>query len=302
MSLPRICVVGGSGMIASRFVDLAKDKFEIVSVDEKTVDITDAAAVEKYFGENEFDSILNFSAFTNVDAAEAQRGDEEGLVWRLNVEGVKNLIKESKKSNIFLIQISTDFVFPGTPKDPGPYVEDAQLPKNLDSSISWYGWTKAQAEKEITSVSIDAAILRLSYPFRAAEYKIKLDWARNLLKLFDEHKLYPLFTDQVQSVLLVDDLLIPLSKIIDLSLSGIFHVVSSDTTSPYEIGLYLLEKYANKRVDVPKGLMTEFLKTSGRAPRPVLGGLNTSKTEDTLEMHFRSWREMIDDFLNQLRS
>lgn len=289
-------------MIASRLVDLAGDEFEAVSVDEKTVDITSVESVQRYFGENEFDTIINFSAFTNVDVAESQRGNKEGLTWKLNVNGVKNIINACKKNNIFLIQISTDFVFPGTISNPGPYSEDSKLPVSLDSTMGWYGWTKVQAELEVKNGLSKAATVRLSYPFRAAEYELKSDWARNLLNLYSEHKLYPLFSDQVQSVLFVDDLLDPLSKIINDNLSGIFHIVSSDTTSPYEIGKYILEKYAGKEVEVEKGLMAEFLKVPGRTPRPLFGGLSTAKTEERLGMRFGSWGEMSDEFLNQLRS
>jgi len=297
--MKKVLVIGGSGMVASRFADLARADFEITSIDEKTLDITDKEAVEKYLTENLFDAVINFAAFTNVDGAEVQKGDESGLVYRLNVEGPRHLAGSCKVKNIFLVHISTDFIFPGTENSPGPYTEDAAIPETSDG-IGWYGWTKNRAEKVIRESGVRHAIIRYGYPFRAAEYELKSDWARNLIKLYDEQKLYPLFDDQTQSVIFIDELVAPLTKIIKDEISGIFHIVSSDTTTPYEIGKYLLEKYAGKPVDVQKGSMEEFLKAEGRTPRPRLGGLKTEKTQEILGIKFRTSRAMVDDFVANL--
>lgn len=287
-------------MVASRVIDLWKEKFEVISPDEKTLDITSKEAVRNYFESNFYDAAINFAAFTNVDAAEAQKRDEKGLVWKLNVLGPRYLAEECKKKNIFLIHISTDFVFPGNETNPGPYSEDSLLPEKADG-IGWYGWSKNMAEKEVSSSGCKNAIVRYGYPFRADKFDLKLDWARNLLKLYNEQKLYPLFTDQVQSVVFIDDLALPLARIITGEIEGVFHIASKDTTSPYEIGAYLLEKYAGKTVEIQKGSMAEFLAVPGRTPRPRLGGLSVEKTEKRLGMNFKTWKEMVDEFISQLK-
>lgn len=298
--MKKVAVIGASGMVASRYCDLAKSELEITSLDEKTLDITDNSAVEKYFKENKFDVVINFAAFTNVDAAEKESGNEEGLTYRLNVGGPKNLAEYCNENNIFLIHISTDFVFPGNEGDPGPYDEDTPIAETQEG-IGWYGWTKNRAELMLKNFSNKYAIVRYGFPFRADNYELKKDWARNLISLYNDQKLYPLFDDQTQSILFIDDLGDPLNKIINNELSGVFHVASEDTASPFEIGSYLLEKYAGKPVSLQKGSMVEFLKTQGRAPRPRLGGLNVEKTEIKLGMKFKKWREMVDEFIAQLK-
>jgi len=299
--MKKVLVIGASGMVASRFVELVKDKFEITPSDEKTFDITNKESVNTYLKNNDFDVVINFAAFTNVDGAEIQRGDQNGLVWRLNVDGPKYLAEACKIKNTFLIHISTDFVFTGSELTPGPYQEDSHLPEKSDG-ISWYGWTKNRAEKVVSESGCSHAIIRYGYPFRAAAFDLKKDWARNLLNLYNEQKLYPLFSDQTQSVVFIDDLVAPLVKIIDEKVTGIFHTVSKDTTTPFEIGSYLLEKYTDKPVEVQKGSVVEFMKVPGRTPRPHLGGLKVEKTEETLGLKFKTWREMIDEFVAQLKS
>ena len=71
--MKRVLVIGATGLIGSRFVELAKNIFEIIPVDEKVLDITNQQAVEEYFSTTQLDAVVNFAAFTNVDAAEKER-------------------------------------------------------------------------------------------------------------------------------------------------------------------------------------------------------------------------------------
>lgn len=286
-------------MVASRLISLIGDSFVTTVLDEKTLDITDKSKVTDFFSKNNFDIIANFAAFTNVDAAEKESGDTSGLAYKLNVEGAKNLAEVCLDKDKFLVHISTDFVFRGSQDDPGPYAEDALIPQNSDG-IGWYGWTKNLAEKEISKMSgLRSAVIRYGYPFRADNFEQKKDWARNLLMLYNDQKLYPLFNDQVQSILLIDDLAKPFLLICEKETNGVFHIASSDTVTPYEAGKYLLENYAKKDIPLAQGSMEDFLKVPGRTPRPRLGGLDVSLTEERLGLEFRTWREMIDEFLLQ---
>ncbi len=297
--MKKILVIGASGLIASRFVELAKSNFDITGVDEKTLDITNKEAVLKYFENNKFDSVINFAAFTNVDAAEKESGDESGFVWKLNVEGPKNLIEACNTNNIFLVQISTDFVFPGTENFPGPYAEDAELPNNA-ALMGWYGWTKNRAEYFLRQYSLKFAIVRVAYPFYAADFNGKLDFAKTYLKLFDEGKMYPIFTDQTMSFLNVDFLVEPFTKLLNQETEGIFHIVSSNTATAYDFVSYLLNKARGAENVVQKSSMLEFLNSPRRTPRPRLGGLKTEFTQQKLGIKLATWQEMVDKFVVQL--
>lgn len=77
--MKKVLVIGATGLVGSRFTELAKNKIDIIPVDEKVLDITDKDAVDKYFKENQFDSVLNLAAVTNVDGCEKERGDENSF-------------------------------------------------------------------------------------------------------------------------------------------------------------------------------------------------------------------------------
>lgn len=288
-------VIGASGLVGSRFVSQYPNKENLLTPDLAELDITSPESLKRYIENNKVDTIINLAAITNVDEAEKEKGDKSGAVWRLNVEGVKNLIDVCKEKNIFLVQISTDFVFRGDESDPGPYSEDKTIP-DTDQGIGWYGWTKNRAEKLLQESDIRYAIVRIAYPFYSANFEGKLDFAKGFLKLYDESKLYPVFSDQIHSVLNVDELVNPLTKIVTEQIQGTFHIVASDTTTPFEFVGYLLEKARGAKNVLQKGSMKEFLSKEGRTPRPRLGGFKTEITEKKLGMKFKTWKEMVDEF------
>lgn len=295
--MSKILITGSSGLVGSRFIDLFLEKRNLLTPEILDLDITSTDSVSKYFKNNNAEVVINFAAYTNVDGAEKERGDANGEAWDLNVNGVKNLIEVCKENNIFLVQISTDFVFKGDESDVGPYSEDKKIPES-NEGISWYGWTKNRAERIIYDSGVKHAIVRIAYPFYSADFDGKLDFAKGFLKLFDDGKLYPVFSDQTHSVLNVDDLVGPLTKITNQKIEGTFHVVASDTTTPFDFVSYLLEKARGAKNVVQKGSMSEFLKVAGRTPRPRLGGLKTGITEEKLGMKFKTWREMVDGFVS----
>jgi len=61
----------------------------------------------------------------------------------------------------------------------------------------------------------------------------------------------------------------------------------------------VLQKYTGKDIEIKKGSMEEFLKNPGTTPRPRLGGLAVDQTEKRLGSTFKSWKEMINEFLEK---
>ena len=293
-------IFGTPGLVGSRFVDLLAVERQPITPEVHEVDITDKTSLLNFFekNSNNFDAVVNFAAITNVDEVEKERGNEKGLAWRVNVEGAENVAIGAKKFDKFLIHISTDFVFPGSKDNPGPYIEDSVLPENPDE-ISWYGWIKLMGERKVKEVGGRVGIVRISYPFRS-HHTQKMDFARNILTLYDEDKLYPMFADQIMTPTFIDEAASVIEEICELEKPGTFHLASSNTTTPYEFASYLLEKARKAKGVVKKGSLEEFLKTPGRTPKPMLGGLDSQKTQKELGMKFKTWQQAVDEFVEQL--
>ncbi len=262
-------------MVGSRFCEL-QTSFQLIKADlngeEISVDLTEQKSVETFFKNYEFDIIILFSAFTDVDTAEKQRGDKNGIAWKINVDGAKTVANLAAKFSRKLIFISTETVFDG---QNGPYKEEDQRGQNLNK-ISWYGITKINAEEAVQDSSNDNIILRISYPYRG-RYTKKADFAKQILKKFDDGTLYPLFTDQIITPTFINDLVPLVELLINKQLSGIFHLASPQTTTPYDFANLLLTTFGRNPVSLKKAELESLLKHKGSTPRPIKGGLNVSK-------------------------
>lgn len=297
----KILVIGASGLVGSRFTDLYHKETPTITPKSEELDITNKKAVELFFdtNHNEFHSVINFAAYTDVDGAEKERGDEKGDAWSINVLGPENLTEAAKRFEKHFVQISTDFIFPGTEENPGPYAEDTKTEETPDN-LGWYGWTKLVGERRVEAVNPGASIVRISYPYRA-HFTGKLDFARNILTLYDEGKLYPMFNDRKITPTFIDEACKVFYLLLEEKKGGTFHVTSTDLTTPFEFASYLLEKARGVKDVVKKGSMQEFLKTSERTKRPRLGGLLNEKTRKELGITLMSWKEAVDELTKQLR-
>lgn len=298
--MTEVLVTGGTGLVASRFLELSKSKFELSSPHYPDFDLTKIESIEKVIDEFKPEVIVNFAAYTNVSEGENQRGDEKGVCWRVNVGGVGNLLRAIKDRNIRLIQISTDMVFSGSEEDKGPYDEEHDREKDPDK-LTWYGFTKGQGERLVEEVLQEkATIVRIIYPVRA-KFSGKLDYLRGPLAKFDGGELKAMFSDQQICITFIDELALVLEKIVNENMYGIFHLASEDTITPYDLISYLLEKSRGIENVIHKSSLGELIKngTIKRYRYPMFGGLKVTKTEEALGLKFRTTREIVDELVRQ---
>jgi len=292
--MKKIYITGSRGMVGSRFLELLPKDLIPLTPEIDKLDITDKSSIGSFFESEKPDITLHFAAFTDVGEAEKERGDKEGPCWRINVGGSINLAEACRKYNSHLIHISTDYCFSGSSQDPGPYDEKHQIEKD-ETKLTWYGFTKAEAERNLNRIlGQNFTIVRLIYPVRA-KFEAKLDYIRKPLSLFDQGKLYPLFTDQQVSVTYIDEACQAINRVVEGNKDGIFHASTTDTTTPYELVNYVIEKTRGVKNAVKKSSLDDFLKTVDNPTRyPKYGGLKVEETQKALGMKFSSWKEMVD--------
>lgn len=296
MKKQTILITGASGLVGSSFIEgVAGNKIgTLVCPSHDQMDISKESSVRKLIEEHKPDTIINFAAHRNANTAEDQSGIKTASAWMTNVNGAKNLAELSGNYGIYLIHISTDMVFSGYETDKGPYSEN-DTPENNLEKLSWYGWTKRLAEKEILSKKINASIVRIGNVTKPI-YDPNLDYVGKILWLYDKDKLYPLFDDQHITLTHIPDLTQLIVKLVENKLSGIFHVASSDLVTPFQLAEYLLLKARSKESIVKRTSIDEFLK---KMPNryPKFGGLKSQFTQEKLGIKFRSWQEIVDNFI-----
>lgn len=288
----KILVTGGNGLVGSHFI---KHYSDVLSPSANELDITDKKSIENFFNKHTPEVIIHFAAFTDVTTAEEERKNKNAPCWIVNVEGTANLIKAANKSSYF-IYVSTDTVFSGLKNDPGPY-EEYHPTEEDPTRLSWYGWTKNQAEKLVTENLKNTAILRISNPSRA-KYAPRLDYVRKILKLYDTGKLYPMFNDQFLTLTYINEVTETLKMLLAKRPIGIFHTSSANVFTPYKLANYLIEKARGIKNAVEPISIENFLKDNP-ARYPQYSGLKVEKTQKILDLKFLRWEETIEILAKQ---
>lgn len=272
-------IIGAGSFIGSSVLKDLEGKLAAPSSLE--LDITDIQTVKSALEKNHPSSVISFAAYTNLAEAEKERGDKSGIVWKVNVQGAENLSKVCNETGTFLVHISTDAVFPGTDNFPGPYPEDATLPDN-PNPLSWYAYTKLKGEEAVQANTRDWAIVRISYPF--GNLHNPRDFA---LKTIQYIKMgYSLFNDQNFTPTFLPDLSGALNKIVSQHQVGIYHVVCSRITTPFNFAKYIADKLGLEN-QIQSGSINDYK----GFPRVKLGGLENKKTQEKLGLKLHQWQE-----------
>ena len=307
--MPTLLTTGGTGLVLSRFLELYHEVYHITDINTdidgmkegvvyKKIDLLDKKEIKRIIQEVHPSYIIHAAAYTDVAGAEKQKGEgERSIAWQINVEGTKHILDAIKGTDIHFIFISTDFVFDGKN---GPYEETTETATSA-GLISWYGWTKREAEEMIRTSGIAYTIIRISYPYRKS-FTGKMDFIQKMISMIEHNTLYPMFDDQQITPSYIDDTSRGLKLIIDKNLQGIYHIASPELTSPYKVACKVVEAYKTKhpecRVAVQRSSIHEYLKQDITRPRvPINGGLVSAKIEkEGLKLH--SITEGINDILS----
>ncbi|MBI2327935.1 SDR family oxidoreductase [Candidatus Curtissbacteria bacterium] len=293
-----IGVIGSGSMVGSRFCEIVEKDFGNISLLKADhhanfkIDITDRDKTRNFF-QNHFDWLILFAAFTDVDAAEKQRGDKIAPCWQINVEGTTNVADACLSFGKNLIFISTDFVFDGTN---GPYSED-DTPGPDMRKTSWYGITKIEAEKRIRQRLKDYLIVRIAYPYRGP-FAQKDDIIKRILKLYQLGQLYPIFTDQKLTPTFIDDLAPAINLLVRRGERGIFHLASPKITTQYQFAKFVIATFGGDPRKVPKGSARSHNRDKSVTPRPTKGGLKVDKIKK-LGFTPTNWQEGIRKIYEQ---
>jgi len=162
------------------------------------------------------DVIIHSAAMTNVDACE----QNPELCHKVNVESTAVISKICQELNIFMIFVSTDFIFDGTE---GPYREE-----DKPNPLSVYGHSKLEAEKIVQASSHPWAIIRtvLLYGFVPGMSRTNIVlWVK---KSLEEGKNIRVVNDQVRSPTLAEDLADGIISVLMREKQGVFHISGAE--------------------------------------------------------------------------
>lgn len=279
----KLLVTGANGQLGNAMQKLKKDGFYLSS---SQLDVTNFQQAREVIRGLSPDIIINFAAWTDVDAAELQP-DRAMLV---NKFGPANLTKISQEFGSRLIHISTDYVFSG----------EGEIPWNVFDQVapqSVYGKSKAEGEAAILKApNSNSLILRTSWLFSQYRKNFVKTMVRLALTNDDSVKVV---NDQFGQPTSAVDLANQILKVIANNLQpGIYHATNSGQTT---WKVYAQEIFTLVGADPSRVVGIKSTELNRPAPRPKYSVLSQDCWADTGIAPMRNWREALAEQIDEIK-
>lgn len=284
-------IIGASGKIGKFFRDNKKNqiltynknkikngiKFDICRDD-----------ISKLIFKNKIDKIVLLSAMSDPDNCFLNIKKSE----KINVIYTKKIIDKIVNKNIYLVYLSSEFVFSGSQKN---YNENSKtLPINL------YGKQKVVIEKYIVKKLKNYAILRIAKTY-GDDLKINGLLSDFINKIISNKKNFNAATDQIFNPLFVKDLKKIINIFLKKKINGIYNVGGPKALSRYQIHKILLKflqkKYNINDVTVNKDKIQNF-KFIEKRPKNL--SLNTNKLKKKTGFKLTNVETVIKKMLKKI--
>lgn len=183
MARLRIVVTGRNGQVVRSLVERAAGTdIDIIPIGRPVLDLASPATIETALTSLAADVMVSAAAYTDVNRAEA----ESELADRINGQAPGLLAARAKALGIPIIQLSTDYVFDGTKRE--PYTEDDPV-----CPINAYGRSKAAGERAVATAHPRHVTLRTSWVYSP----LGRNFVRTMLGLARKQETVRVVGDQV---------------------------------------------------------------------------------------------------------
>jgi len=238
--MTRLLITGASGLLGLNLALSAWEQHTVIGVDRCKLsgvpfelvcaDLLEPGEVDHILDASRPDWLIHCAALADLEACEA----DPSLARRLNADLPGDLAAGCLNRGIRLVHLSTDSVFDG--KKDGVYTES-----DLPNPPGVYSATKLQGEQNVLSADPDAIIARVNF------FGWSLSGTRSLSEYFfnnlSEGRQCNGFTDIWFCPMFVGDLAETLVRMLEKSLSGLYHVVGSEALTKYDFGVRLARQF-----------------------------------------------------------
>jgi len=278
-----ILITGSNGQVGKdlKYI-LNKKNIKYLALNKKKLNINNENKLIKLIKEKDVNLIINLAAFTKVDEAEIKRKK----CLKTNFDSVKNISNICKKNNIFLIHISTDYVFDGTKNK--PYNE-----KDITKPINFYGKSKLKADNYIIKNCNKYVIIRTSWIFS----KYKNNFIYFLKNCIKQKKEINLINNQIGNPTSSRSLSVVIMQFIQKYLkkqkilNGVYNFCNYPETTWYNFGHYYIRYILKKNKYPINKIHSEKLNL--KANRPSYSSLNSNKINKRLKIKKVLWKSEL---------
>jgi len=285
----KIAVIGANGQLGVDVCNVLEALgHKVFAVTHEHLDIANAQSIVDAFTNTHLEAVVNTAAVHNVEQCEL----DPAKAFAVNALGVRNLARFCEDRGIYLIHISTDYVFDGAKKL--PYAEsDAPFPLNV------YGNSKLAGEYFVRASCRQGCVLRVSGIYGKNPCRAKrggLNFVQLMLKLASERPEIRVVDDEVLTPNYSMDIANQIAELLRHQLPGLFHGTAQGACSWYEFAQRIFEK-SGTSANLQKARPNEFPAKVARPSYSVLENLALQKSGlDVMP----SWQDGLDRYLTEL--
>ncbi len=276
-----IFITGSHGQLGRSLIAVCADRgVAAEGRDLDTLDICDARAVRRWIVDARPSVVVNTAAFTAVDDCETN----QELATAVNGLAVGNLAAACNEVDALLIQISTDYVFPGDATRPYRE-EDAVAP------TSAYGRSKLRGE-ELARTADRHLVVRTAWLYGRGgrnfveAIRAQIDAGTPSLKVVADQRGCPTFCDDLADAVL---------DLAAAGSTGTLHAVNSGSTTWHGFAAEIARLLGAAVTVVPVATG----EVPRPAPRPAYSVLDTNRLEAALGRPMPPWQDGLHRYLEQ---
>ena len=285
----KILLLGSNGQLGWELIRTCPENISLTTCDFPKVDFCSSNSIQHCINANKPDCIINAAAYTPVDKAE----QEKDLAYRINHLAVLEIAELCKKNKIFLVHISTDFVFNG--QNFKPYQpDDRPDPKSV------YGKSKLEGEQTARKILNDQAlIIRTAWLYSAHG----LNFVKTMLKFMKEKPSLNVIDEQIGTPTWAKGLAHAIWTALSKNLTGTFHWTDAGVASWYDFAMAIQEEGVNAGLldkSIPI-LPVPTLQYPTPAKRPMYSVLDKTSFWQTADIKPVHWRVQLRSMLRELK-
>jgi len=298
MTMQHVLVTGATGQLGTELAWTAwPEGWSPVALGRGALDLADlhaiAATVAGGHGGRPWAAVVNAGAYTAVDRAES----DVVAAWTINALAPAALAAACRDANVPLVQVSTDYVFPGD-RDGAWQVDDPVAPLGV------YGASKLSGELAVRTSGARHAIVRTAWVVSAHG----ANFVKTMLRLGTERETLRVVADQVGSPTSAADLAQALATIAvrlaedRYAPTGTFHFANAGATDWAGFATEIFRQSALR--SGPSATVARIATADYPTParRPANSLLDTSALHTAYGIVPRPWQQALGDILDTLVS